>query len=99
MSLYYICPDGLGVLIYVQPGAKKSAIDGSFDGRLKIRIAGPPVDGKANKELKSFLAEHCGVSKSRVLLVKGEKSRKKEVILKLEPDSIDCVLRKLELKG
>ena len=99
MSLYYICPNGLTVCMYVQPGAKYSVIDGRYDGRLKVRIASPPVDGKANRALIKFVSALCGISKSRVLLVKGEKSRKKDILLKVNPEDIDSVLTKFELKG
>lgn len=95
MSLYYICPDGLTLFIYAQPGAKKTEIDGCHDGRLKVKLAGPPVDGKANKELIKFLAAHVGLSKSRVLLIRGTKSRKKEVLLKMESGCIE----KVRIKG
>lgn len=99
MSLYYICPNGLTVYMYVQPGAKNSVLDGTYDGRLKVKIASPPVEGKANKALIKFMSVLCGVSKSRVLLVKGEKSRKKDLFLQLDPKDIDIVLSKLDLKG
>lgn len=42
---------------------------------LRVRIAAPPVDGKANVELKDFLAKTLGLSKSKVVLEKGETSR------------------------
>ncbi|MCM8539248.1 MAG: DUF167 domain-containing protein [Lentisphaeraceae bacterium] len=99
MSLYYICPNGLTVCLYVKPGAKNSVLDGIFDGRLKVKIASPPVDGKANKALIKFLSALCGISKSRVLLVKGEKSRKKDILLQVDPSDIEIVLAKLDLKG
>ena len=99
MSLYYICPNGLTVCLYVQASAKTSVLDGTHDGRLKVRIASPPVDGKANKTLIKFMSALCGIPKSRVLLVKGEKSRKKDIFLQVDPDDIDRVLVNLKLKG
>ena len=41
----------------VQPGAKHTAIDGLHDGALRVRLAAPPVDGKANSQLLAWLAE------------------------------------------
>ena len=63
--------------LYIQPGAKKTEISGTHDGRLKIRVNAPPVDGAANEALIKFLSKELGISKSRVTLVSGEKSRMK----------------------
>jgi uncharacterized protein (TIGR00251 family) len=46
---------------------------------LKIRLAAPPVDGKANACLIGFLADQLGIAKSSVSLVSGESSRAKRV--------------------
>ena len=48
---------------------------------VKIRIAGPPVDGKANAELCRFLARQCGVAPAAVSLVRGETGRRKELLI------------------
>lgn len=42
---------------------------------LHVRIAAPPVEGKANAALRSFLANHFGLSRSQVILEKGPASR------------------------
>lgn len=74
--------DGSLVLsLHIQPGAKKTEIAGLHGEALKIRLAAPPVDGKANAELIAFLAKTCGVPKSAVELVSGETSRTKRVRL------------------
>lgn len=67
--------------IHAQPGAKRSAVVGEHGGRLKIAIASPPVDGKANSALITFLAKTLGVSKSSVSILSGETSRQKRVIV------------------
>lgn len=64
------------------PNAKKTEIVNrnlSLFGEetLKIKVSAPPVEGKANKALIEFLAEHFRVSKSNVKILKGEKSREK----------------------
>ncbi len=46
---------------------------------LKIYLTAVPVQGKANKELIKLLAEKLGVSKSRIEIIKGEKSKEKVV--------------------
>jgi hypothetical protein len=42
---------------------------------LRVRVAAPPVDGKANAELRDFLARTLGLPKSKLLLEKGGSSR------------------------
>lgn len=74
--------DGSLVLsLHIQPGAKKTEIAGLHGEALKIRLAAPPVDGKANAALIAFLAKTYGVPKSAVELVSGETSRTKRVRL------------------
>lgn len=65
--------------LHVQPGAKRTAAVGEHGGRLKLKIAAPPVDNKANAHLLAWLAAQLGVPKSAVRLVRGEASRQKTV--------------------
>jgi uncharacterized protein (TIGR00251 family) len=65
--------------IKVQPGASKTEIAGLKDGRLKIRIAAAPEDGKANNELCRFLAAVLQCPRGKVTVLRGEKSRLKTV--------------------
>lgn len=67
----------------VSTGAKKSSVEGAY-GRhaLKLKIAAPPVDGKANAETERFLAKLLGLSRSEVSAVRGVSSRNKVVLLK-----------------
>lgn len=67
----------VGVHIYVQPKASKSAFVGLHDGCLKLAISSPPVDNKANKAVISFLAEFFQVAQKDIRLCSGEKSRRK----------------------
>jgi len=60
---------------HIQPKASRDAIVGIHDGRLKVQVASPPVDGKANEQLIRFMAKTLGVAKSRVTLVRGQGSR------------------------
>jgi uncharacterized protein (TIGR00251 family) len=69
----------LTLLLYIQPGAKKTEVDGEYDERIRIRLKAPPVEGKANKVLREFLAEEFGVRQSDVVLRLGEKSRYKTI--------------------
>lgn len=69
----------LQLLLHVQPGAKRSAIVGEHGGRLKVALAAPPVDGKANAALVKFLAETLKLSKKNLRLAAGELSREKRL--------------------
>ena len=63
--------------LHVQPGAKKTEVAGVHGDALKIRLAAPPVDGKANAALIAFVADRLGVAKSAVSLKSGQTSRRK----------------------
>ena len=73
--------DYLFLDIKAVPGASKSALGEISDGRLKVRIAAAPEDGKANEELRSFLAKTLGLPKKELVLEAGEKSRLKTLRL------------------
>ena len=80
-SYIRILGDALFINIKVIPGASKSALGEVRDGRLKVRIAAQPEDGKANEELRSFLAKTLEIPRKDIVLVSGEKSRLKTLRL------------------
>ena len=65
--------------IRVQPRARRTEIAGEHSGALKLRIAAPPVDGKANEECRRFLSRLLKVSIGSVEIISGESSRDKVV--------------------
>jgi uncharacterized protein len=65
--------------VHAQPGAKRSEVTGLHGDRLKIRIAAPALDGRANEALTAFIADRLGIPKSRVTVAKGAQSREKRV--------------------
>jgi uncharacterized protein (TIGR00251 family) len=67
--------------LHVQPGASRSEFAGEHGGRLKVRLAAPPVEGKANDALVEFLAGYFGVAKRNVRIAAGLKSRRKRVVI------------------
>lgn len=77
----WLQPDGDGAILrlHIQPGAKKTEVAGQHGEALKIRLAAPPVDGKANACLIDFLARQLGVAKAAVELISGDTSRAKRV--------------------
>lgn len=70
---------GVRLHLYVQPGGKMSEVLGEHDGALKVRIQARPVEGQANAAIVDFVAKTFGVSRSKVNLIRGEKSRQKVV--------------------
>jgi uncharacterized protein (TIGR00251 family) len=65
--------------VRVHPRAKRTAVLGAHDGKLKIALSASPVDGRANEDLIRFLAEVFGVSRSMVHLLTGAHSRTKRI--------------------
>lgn len=63
--------------LHVQPGAARNALIGEHAGRLKLKIAAPAVDNKANACLVAYMAELAGIPRNRVELVRGDTSRQK----------------------
>jgi hypothetical protein len=63
--------------IHAQPGAKRTEVAGVHGSALKIRVASPPVEGRANDELRRFLAYAFGVPLRNVALLRGETGRRK----------------------
>jgi len=72
---------GLILSLHVQPNARRTEFCGMHGEAMKLRLAAPPVDGKANSALLAFLAEFCDLPKSAVELVGGASSRAKRVRL------------------
>ena len=67
----------LVLTVHVQPGARRSEVAGIHGDALKVRLAAPPVDGRANDELVRFMAEAFGVPRANVVLLRGTTSRRK----------------------
>lgn len=72
----------LRLQLHIQPKAKNHAISGRHGDRIKLQLAAPPVDNKANTALVDFLAGEFGVSKSSVLLLRGKTARHKTVLIR-----------------
>jgi len=78
MSFLSVAKDGTVLLhLYVQPKSSTTRVIGLYDGLLKIGVASPPVDGKANRELVKFLAKRLRIPKNDIVLKSGAQSRRK----------------------
>jgi uncharacterized protein (TIGR00251 family) len=71
--------DALVLSLHVQPGAARTEVAGTHGDALKIRLAAPPVEGKANAALLRYLAQAFAVPLREVTLLRGETSRRKTV--------------------
>ncbi len=75
--------------LHVQPNARQNEVLGFEEGILRLKIAAPPVDGKANKELIAFLSKRLGVSKSSINIDHGQTGKNKVIsIIGLGRDQI-----------
>lgn len=77
MSWYRYESNALILRLYIQPGAKRNEIIGLMQDELKIKLATPALEGRANSALIKFLAQLFEVPKSKIVLKSGEKSRHK----------------------
>jgi uncharacterized protein len=68
--------------VLVAPRASKCAFAGVLDGRVKVMLDAPPVDGKANEALIAFFAKALGRPKRDVTIVRGLKGRQKTLALR-----------------
>ena len=73
--------DGVLLQLSVMPNAKRTEVDGLHDGALRVRLAAPPIDGRANEALVAWLAKSLGVPKRDVEVLRGESSRRKQVAI------------------
>ncbi len=74
-------PRGWLLAIHAQPGARRTEVAGLHGQALKVRVAAPPVEGRANDELIALVAETLGVPRKSVSVVKGGASRHKTVLV------------------
>jgi uncharacterized protein (TIGR00251 family) len=63
--------------VLVQPRASRAKIGPRHDGRIKIAVTAPPVDGEANAAVIELIAKALGVSRSSVEVIAGASSRRK----------------------
>ncbi len=83
--------DVITLTLHVQPGAKRSEISGLHGDALKIRLAAPPIEGRANEALLKFVAAIFAVPSRKVELLQGGQSRHKVVAItgsSIEPESL-----------
>jgi uncharacterized protein (TIGR00251 family) len=67
--------------LHVQPGAKRTEFAGKHGERIKVRLAAPAHEGRANEALVDFLADHYRVPRRNVTIASGVRSRAKRVVI------------------
>ncbi len=85
----------LWLAVSVVPNAKRTGADGAHDGALRVRLAAPPVDGKANETLLAWLAAELGLPKRALALVRGQTARRKWVEIDAAASPVIETLRRL----
>ena len=89
---FRVAADGrITLTLHIQPGARKTEFAGLHGDALKIRLAAPPVDGKANEALVRFVAEALQLPKSAVCLKSGQTSRRK--VLEVSGATAEAIAR------
>lgn len=89
MTWFRVHDGAFTLTLHVQPGAKRTEIIGMHGDALKIKLAAPPVEGKANDALLRYIADRFGVPVRNVELKQGGQSRHKVVAVtgsKVEPE-------------
>jgi len=91
--------DGITLAVRAQPGAKKTAITGTYGegstAQVKIAVQAPPIEGRANEALIAFLAGLFALSRTNVVLISGELSRSKVFLLRgVARDQVETAIAK-----
>ncbi|MFC1951632.1 DUF167 domain-containing protein [Chloroflexota bacterium] len=84
------------ISLQVNPGVVRSKVVSFTDGVLQVRIAAPPVKGKANRELIAFLSQVLGVGKGALTIIRGHTSRSK--VIAIDGLSQEELIRRLSLR-
>lgn len=84
---WQISGDKLRLAVRVQPGASRTRLGETIDGRLRVYVSAPPTDGQANTQLIELIAKQFGITKSSIQLLRGAQSRNKD----LQIDDTSCL--------
>ena len=84
--------DGAVIAVRVVPGSSRAAIQGVAGDELRVKVCSPPVDGRANDEVCSFLAAALGVKARLVEVVSGHQTRSKQVLVRADAGTVRAAL-------
>jgi uncharacterized protein YggU (UPF0235/DUF167 family) len=75
-DLSHLAEPGASYAVRVTPGTRRAGLE-LLDGVIRISVTAPPEDGRATEAARAALAEALGVAKTRLVLIRGVKSRDK----------------------
>jgi uncharacterized protein len=75
------------IKLIIRPNAASNSIEGLFGDRIKIRIAGQPEKGRANRILISFISKKTGIPKKDISILSGAASNLKEIAIRKESNT------------
>jgi len=81
MAWISVSARGVVLNVHAVPRSSKNAVQGLYGNAVKIRLRAPPVDGKANKALLSFMGEALDIPARQVSIITGLTGRKKRVLI------------------
>ena len=90
--LHLLADGSLLLRLHVQPRAAGNGVAGLQGDMLKIRLAAPPVDGKANEALIHFLAKTLDIARSAICLKSGQTSRRKVLEIQANDKAVIAAL-------
>ncbi len=87
-------PEGAVLRVRVVPGASATGLAGELGGALRVRVAAPPVEGRANAALLAFLAGRLGLRPRDLRVEAGASGRDKLVVVRgRSPEQVDAALK------
>lgn len=89
-------PSDWRLALHVQPGASRTGLRGEHDGRLRLAVAAPPVDGAANDAIIKWFARQLRIPRSGLAISAGAASRRKVLTIRAPLDAA-TLLRRLAL--
>ena len=87
------------VQLTIRSGAKETRADGEFDGRLKLFVKAPPIEGRVDQTIVQSMASAVGLPKTRVNLVSGLKSKQKSVVIETPKEAASQLIEQLASIG
>ncbi len=82
------------LFVKIKPGSFKDEIAFDTEGNLIIKIREKPIDGAANHYLVKYLSKEFNISKSNIVLEKGQTSPRKKLLINLQPAELEVLLNK-----
>ncbi len=73
--------DGVALTVMITPNARRTEVIGPYGDALKVRVAAPPADGKANATLLQFIAARAGVHRHDTEILFGKSARRKGILI------------------